>query len=277
MTQHSRGPQFSESHSSESQSLPDLVVLLSPALVILAATFSVSFFAGTAEVFLLVQSSGRILVRFFAITAILLAPMVILPSFISFLGMTLADEFPFGSIVRGRARVQFSRYLLWGIRPLQGIGMSFMFVNQLLNLFRTYPETSFVGAMVRPILFIIISIPFSMLFSIIWSLDDLGVKVYLKNTDEVRLIGGYVGTILPVLSGAFGIYSLFQHGFSPTDALIMLALVALVLYPPYVLFAVAHNRFLGRRMSTLIEKLRFAGIQIQMDKDDSKVCLIAGG
>ena len=266
MTKRSKDPQLSETHGSERQSLPNLVALLSPAIAVIAATFLISFFAGTAEVFLLVQSSGRILVRFVSITAILLAPMLIMPSFISFLGMTLADEFPFGSIVRGKARVQFSRSLLWGIRPLQGIGMSFMFVNQLLNLFRTYPETSFVSALVRPVLFIIISIPFSMLFSIIWSLDDLGVKVYLKNTDEVRLIGGYVGTILPVISGAFGIYSLFQHGFSPMDALIMLTLVALVLYPPYVLFAVAHNRFLGQRRTRLIEKLQFPSIEVHMNE-----------
>ena len=229
-----------------------------------------SFFVGTAEIFLLVQSSGRILVRFFAVTAILLAPLLILPSFISFLGMTLADEFPFGSIVRGEARAHFSRSLLWGIRPLQGIGMSFMFVNQLLNLFRTYPETSFVSAMVRPVLFIIISIPFAMLFSTIWSLDDLGVKVYLKNTGEVRLIGGYVGTILPVLSGAFGIYSLFQHGFSPADALVMLTLVALVLYPPYLVFAVLHNRFLGQRKTKLVEGLQFGNIEIQMTKRSTR-------
>ena len=266
MAQGSRDARFSKSHGPESRSLPDLVALLSPAIAVLTVTFLVSFFAGTAEIFSLVQSSGRILVRFFAITAVLLAPLPIVPSIISFLGMTLIDEFPFGSIVRGEARVQFSRYLLWGLRPLQGIGMSFMFVNQLLNLFRTYPETSFISALVRPVLFILISVPFSMLFSIIWSLDDLGVKVYLKNTGEVRLIGGYVGTILPVISGAFGIYSLFQHGFSPMDALIMLTLVALILYPPYVLFAVAHNRFLGQRRARLFESLRFASIEVHMNE-----------
>jgi hypothetical protein len=270
MTEGSRDVRSSETYDSESQSLFDLAVLLSPAIVVLAATFLVYLFAGKAEAFLLVQSSGRIVARFFSITAILLAPMLILPLFISFLGMTPADKFPFGSIVIGKARVQFSRSLLWGIRPLQGIGMSFMFESQLLNLFNTYPETSFVSALVRPVLFIIVSIPFSMLFSTIWSLDDLGVKVYLKNTDEVRLIGGYVGTILPVVSGAFGIYSLFQRGFSPTDALVMLVLVALVLYPPYALFAVSHNRFLCQRRTRLIESLRFASIEVHMKERGPK-------
>jgi hypothetical protein len=251
--------------SDERHSPPDLIFEFSPALVVLAATFVVSFSIGTAEGLFLVQSNVRTLVRFLAITMILLVPLPILPPFIVFVGKRLTDEGFLGRLVKGQMRnsVEFRKSLLWIIRPLQGIGMSMLFSNQFLNLFRSFSEASFLDALIRPILFIVVSVPISILFSTIWSLDDLGVKLYLKQSGEVRLVGSYVGTILPVISGAVGIYSLFQRS-SPVDALLFLALMVMVLYPPYVLFAVIHDKFLGQQKARLFENLLFDSVDVHV-------------
>ena len=248
-------------------SLLDSVLESSPAIVVLAATFVVSFYAGTAEGLYLVQSNVRTLVRFLAITMILLAPLPILPPFIIFAGNRLTDEGFFGRLVKGemRSSAPFRKSLLWIIRPLQGIGMSLLFSNQFLNLFRTFPEASFLDALIRPILFIVVSVPISILFSTIWSLDDLGVRLYLKQTGEVRLVGSYVGTILPVASGALGIYSLLQRS-SPVDALLLLALMVMFLYPPYVLLAIIHDKFLGQRKLRLFQNLLFDSVEVQVSE-----------
>ena len=251
------------SSSAERKPLLDPVIAFSPAIIVFVVTLIVSFYAGTAEDLFIVQSKIRTLVRFLAITVILLVPLPILPPLIAFVGKRLTDEGFLGRLVKdnmGRSP-QFSKYLLWIIRPLQGVGMSMIFSNQLLNLFRTHPEVSFLGALIRPILFIVISLPISILFSTIWALDDLGVKLYLKKTGEVRLVGSYLGTILPAISGALGIYSLLQRN-SPGDALLLVSLIVMVLYPPYVLLAVIHNKFLSERKAKLFENLLFDNIEV---------------
>jgi len=253
------------SSSNEKQSLRDSIFEFSPAIVVLVATFVVSFSAGTAEGFFLVQSNVRTLVRFLVITMILLVPLPILPPFIAFVGKRTAEEGFLGRLVKGEMESsgQFRKSLLWIIRPLQGIGMSMLFSNQFLNLFRNFSEASFLDGLIRPILFIVVSVLISILFSAIWSLDDLGVKLYLKQTGEIRLVGSYVGTILPVISGALGIYSLFQRS-SPVDALLFLGLMVMVLYPPYVLFAVIHDKFLSQRKVRLFENLPFGRVEVQV-------------
>jgi hypothetical protein len=255
---------FHYSGSGEGRSLRDILFELSPAIVVLAATFVVSFSVGTAEGLFLVQSNARTSVRFLAITTILLVPLPILPPLIAFAGKRLADEGFLGRLVKGEMRSsdEFRKSLLWIIRPLQGIGMSMLFSNQFLNLFRNFSEASFLNAVISPILFIVVSMPISILFSVIWSLDDLGIKLYHKQSGEVRLVGSYVGTILPVIFGAIGIYSLFQRS-SPTGALLFLVLMVMVLYPPYVLFAVIHDKFLGQRKARLFENLLFGSVKVQ--------------
>ncbi len=243
----------------------DLAVALSPAIIIFVGALVISFIVGTTTSLFLVQSKTRILVRFLAITVVLLAPLPILPPLVTFIGKTVTAEGFLGRLVKDRIGrgAQFSKYLLWIIRPLQGIGLSLIFSNQLLNLFRTYPETSFLSALVRPILFIVVSIPISILFSAIWALDDLGVKLYLRKTGEVRLVGGYFGTILPVISGVIGVYSLFQRS-APMDALVLVALVVMVLYPPYVVFAVIHHRFLSSRSAALFDALLLESVEVKV-------------
>jgi len=258
-------PHHQHEGSSPEEGYSSLIVALSPAIVVFAITLILSFGVGAAERLFLIQSKTHVFVRFLGVTIVLLAPLPILPPLMAFVGKRMTDEGFFGRLVKddlGR-NIKFSRFLLWVIRPMQGIGLSMTFSNQLLNLFRTYPEASFLGSLIRPILFVVISIPISLFFSTIWALDDLGVKLYHRKTNEPRLVGSYVGTVLPVMSGAVGIYSLFQRT-SPTDALLLVTLIVMVLYPPYVVFAVLHHRFLSRRNAALFEEFLFKKVEIRV-------------
>ena len=94
----------------------------------------------------------------------------------------------------------------------------------------------------------------SILLSVLWALDDLGIRLYNRKTGEVRTAGSSVGTVLPLVLGAIGVYGLFQ-GSQFEDALFSLAGICAVLYPPYVLFALSHRSFVRRHFDALLGRL----------------------
>jgi hypothetical protein len=91
----------------------------------------------------------------------------------------------------------------------------------------------------------------SVLLSFVWALDDLGIRFYNEKSEEVRTAGGTIGTILPIITGAFGIASLFQHA-DLISALTDLLGIGMILYPPYVVFAIAHREFIRRKNTSLL-------------------------
>jgi hypothetical protein len=103
----------------------------------------------------------------------------------------------------------------------------------------------------------------SLFLAVVWTLDDLGVKIYNVNTGEVRMVGTSVGTILPLLAGAIGISGLF-HLNSPLDALLELIEIAAVLYPPYLCFVIAHHEFIKKRSAVLSEKLPIKRVETKI-------------
>ena len=57
----------------------------------------------------------------------------------------------------------------------------------------------------------------SLFLSTVWALDDLGVKFYFGRTGEIRMAGSSIGTVIPLITGAIGITSVF-HSNLPMDA-----------------------------------------------------------
>jgi hypothetical protein len=103
----------------------------------------------------------------------------------------------------------------------------------------------------------------SVFLSIVWTLDDLGVRIYNAKTGEVRMAGTSVGTILPLITGAIGVVGLF-HASLPADAMIDLLDIVTVLYPPDVLFTVFHHEFAKRKNSVLRRKLIMKRIETKI-------------
>jgi hypothetical protein len=90
---------------------------------------------------------------------------------------------------------QSRKSVIWGLRPLQGVGLSLVFAERVLSIFEPSGNLSLpeiIGA--RPA-FTLSSILVSLLLLVLWTLDDLGVGVYDDRTGEVRLAGTFVGTL----------------------------------------------------------------------------------
>jgi len=97
----------------------------------------------------------------------------------------------------------------------------------------------------------------SLLLSFLWTLDDLGVRHYNKKTHEVKMIGRYLGILLPIFFGFYGIINLFEDN-ARFLAAQYIAQMVVVLYPPFVVFNVLHARFLAKREEVLLKSLKVA-------------------
>ena len=97
----------------------------------------------------------------------------------------------------------------------------------------------------------------SLLLSFLWTLDDLGVRHYNKKTHEVKMIGRYLGILLPIFFGFYGIINLFEDN-ARFLAAQYIAQMVVVLYPPFVVFNVLHARYLAKREEVLLKSLKVA-------------------
>ena len=71
------------------------------------------------------------------------------------------------------------------------------------------------------------------------------------------MIGKYVGLLLPIFFGFYGIISLFENN-TRLLAAQYIAQMVVVLYPPFVIFNVLHSRYLNSREYKLLEKIKVA-------------------
>ena len=99
-----------------------------------------------------------------------------------------------------------------------------------------------------------VAITVSLALSCLWTLDDLGIRLHNRKTGEVRMIGKYLGLILPVVLGFYGIISLSKN-LSLLMAIQYLIQMILILYPPFLVFNVFHALYISRRENRLLQRL----------------------
>jgi hypothetical protein len=244
-----------------------LAVAVSPAVITFAAMIVVSLITGHPPDLFLTQATIGIPVRFVFITAVLVAPIAVLPRLLAVLGRISIREKILGRLVRiptGAAQ-ECCRPIVWGLRPFQGIGLHMTLAEKFLSFLESSAGISLQTWLARATFFLIGSALVSLFLSTVWALDDLGVRIYNSGTGEVNMAGRSVGTILPLISGAVGITALF-HRSLPLDALSDLVQIVMVLYPPYIFFAIIHNEFLRSRSLALLEKFHLATITTQLER-----------
>lgn len=234
-----------------------VMMLVSSALFILILTLIISLVTGHPAGLFLTRSIRGIVIRFVLVTLTLVVPIPILPSLLPRVANMAKNEGPFGQFVKSTsdAYQELGRVNAWVLRPLQGIGLSMIFAERLLGFLEFLP--------VRLVLFIIGSALVSLFLSIVWALDDLGARIYDRRTGEVHTVGSKVGMVLPLITGAFGIASLF-HLSSPLDALTKLFEIIMVLYPPYVFFVIFHQEYIKRRITSLSKRLLLKRIEVNL-------------
>jgi hypothetical protein len=206
-----------------------------------------------------------ILRRFVIVTLILIAPILLLPRLLTLVRKLTKSDQIFGQLVRVKTSIhsKLDEFVAWCLRPLQGIALSMVFAEKFLELLEFSVGSSYAGVLARLILFVVGSALVSLFLSAIWMLDDLGVMAYNKKTGELRMAGSIVGIALPLVSGAIGVSSLF-HRSSAIEALTDLVGITMVLYPPYMLFVMAHHEFVRRRSDVLLEKLQPKSIETKV-------------
>jgi hypothetical protein len=205
------------------------------------------------------ENTLRIIQRFFRLSIPLLLPLYVLKSFYGFIlnqgqaALIQLDQ---------RQPLAFQPIRHWLFRPLQGIGIGLLFTTKLLGLIQIISgPASDSSPLVIPgqfqfgrfflISFIIMAI--SLLLTTLWTLDDLGIRYHNRRDQELKMIGRYAGTLMPLVFGLYGLFTLLTQ-MPKESALIDLLKIVLALYPPMVLLTVIHHHYISGKRNIQLQR-----------------------
>ncbi len=225
---------------------------LIPGLAVLFLTLILSDFSSSLNLSRGWEVLYRVFFRFFRFTLLLCLPLyAVSPIF------TLVIEKMRGRLLRieGTKGPEIRPLKHWFFRPFQGIGIGLLFETKLLvslqiitgvtaKPFLLFPRGQF--QLGRMLIISGITVLISLVLSTLWTLDDVGVRYVNRKDHEVKMIGKYVGTIMPVLFGFYGIFSLISD-FPAVKVSIYLLKTVMILYPPFVVFTILHAHFIKNR------------------------------
>jgi hypothetical protein len=240
---------------------------VSPALAVLFFAIFFSYFFTNLTSMKGWEVIYRALFRFFRFTLLLCLPLYVLLPIDSF----LVDKMR-GKLLQAEKEHELGIHPIkhWIFRPFQGIGIGLLFETKLLAALQivtgvtTKPFLLFPRSQFQPGRLLVISgiaVVISLLLSTLWTLDDMGIRYVNQKNQEIKMIGRYVGTLMPILFGFYGIFSLIAD-FPTGQVFIYLFKTVIILYPPFVVFTVFHTRFVRNRAEYFSEKasLRKGGV-----------------
>ncbi len=222
-----------------------------PALVVLFFTVGFYFYFGDIT-FVKGWEEGiyRVFFRFFRFTLFLCLSLYLLIPIYRLTVERLGGRLLQVKVAQG---IEIYPFKHWIFRPFQGIGIGLLFETKLLTTLQLVtgvatPPFLFPGHFqLRRLLAIsAITVAVSLFLSIFWTLDDMGIRYVNMKDQELKMIGKYAGTLMPILFGFYGIFGLVSS-FPKVQALTYLFKTIVVLYPPFVVFAVFHNHFIRTR------------------------------
>ena len=164
----------------------------------------------------------------------------------------------------------------WLLRPFQGIGIVLFFATKLITILQIATGQIVTASLLLPagnfqvgrfLAVTGVTVLVSLLLSTVWALDDMRVRYYNQKDQELKMIGKYVGTVVPIVLGFYGIIALL-HEFQTKDALFYLFQIVLVLYPPFTIFAVFHSHFMQKRVSLLSSALSLEKVRILREGEE---------
>jgi hypothetical protein len=255
------------------KSLKENLKELGPALVILLATLIISTFITEFTFNFGLKAMWKTLLRFFRLSLLLTLPLLLLPSLCTLLERIFNRGKRYLIKVEEEHDTGVHPLKNWVVRPFQGIGLSMLLATKLLAFLEIYTgsritvDTFLPAGRFDPGRFfssIAIGIVVSLLLSFLWSLDDLGIRHYNRKTREVRMIGKYIGLLLPIFFGFYGIISIFDNN---TQLIVAkyVAQMVVILYPPFVVLNVLHSRYLKSREEVLLRRLKAVSRGILQD------------
>jgi hypothetical protein len=236
---------------------------LAPAILILILTISLSIFLGKFTFLKGSEAISKGLLRFFRITLPLCFSIYLLLPIFGALGRVVQRKNEAFLQVKEKQDLKIHPMKHWLLRPFQGIGIGLLFGTKLLSVLQVVTGTTASASLLIPKgqfqfeRFLIVSgitIFVSLLLSTLWTLDDMGIRYFNRKNQEIKMIGKYVGTLMPIFFGFYGVFSLFSQ-FQKMQALLYLFQVAVILYPPFAIFSIFHAHFVQKRAENLLDRL----------------------
>jgi hypothetical protein len=244
--------------------------LMWPAVAVLLLTVFISAFGGNFTFVTGIESIWKILLRFLRLIIIMALPILFLP-YVSAFMQYLLNRGNYRLIqIRLERNHEFNRLHSWLIRPLQCIGLAMLIAAKFITVLQIYSREAITTSTVLPpphfslgrfLSITTIAMTTSLLLSFLWTLDDLGIRYSNRKTGEVRMIGKYIGILLPVIFGFYGIFNLFEIH-ERILAVQYIFQMIVVLYPPFVVMTVLHFLYIEKYEPTLLEKLKTLSVNV---------------
>ncbi|MGQ9687412.1 MAG: hypothetical protein ACUVXF_01285 [Desulfobaccales bacterium] len=234
-----------------------------PVLAVLGLNIVIAGFAGEFTFLSRTAALWKAPLRYLRLTLNLVLPLAGLP-LLCYLAQALINR-P-GKRLTGAPDLPpaFSPLRVWLLRPFQGLGLSFLFASRLLLVLQGYAGAPIGTSEVLPPAafqwgrFLVVTglgLLIATLLSLGWTLDDLGVRYRNDRTGEVRMVGKYLGVVLPVGFGFYGFFGLLAQDPFIT-AFILVFQMVVTLYPPSCTLAVIHALYVRRFGGHLVKCLR---------------------
>jgi hypothetical protein len=233
-------------------------------LLVLLATMVISALITEFAFLFGLKAIGTAFFRFGRLLSVLLIPLVLLPALCS----TTERFLNSGGrrLIQIRAERDLSVHPLktWILRPFQGIGLAMLMATKFLAVLQVYsggfspsqtvlPPHQF--SLERFVSTTVLAVLVSLLLSFLWTSDDLGIRLFNRKAAEVRRVGKYIGLLLPVFFGFYGLLTLFEENDRWAAAWYM-GQMAVILYPPFQIFAALHSRVLRWKEPLLVQRLK---------------------
>jgi uncharacterized membrane protein (DUF441 family) len=201
--------------------------------------------------------------RFFRIAFFLCLPLYMLLPIYSKLGSVFRKMKGVLIQIEGKQELEIHPRKHWLFRPFQGIGIGLLFASKLLGVLQIVtgstakaplflPESHFQPG--RLLIATGITVLLSLFLSALWTMDDLGIRYFNREDYEIKMVGKYVGTLMPIVFGLYGILGLFG-AFSKLQTLVYLFQAVVILYPPFTVFSIFHLHFVQRKVEDLSKRL----------------------
>jgi len=236
---------------------------IGPAFLILVLSMAFSIFSGEFAFLKGWESVYRGFLRFFRTAFFLCLPLYLLPTIFGNLGSLIRRRKKIFIQIKRKQKLQIHPIKHWLFRPFQGIGIGLLFATRLLGIFQIVTGSTAKGSILLPqgqfqpgrlLIVTGITILVSLILSILWTMDDLGVRYFNRKDYEIKMVGKYAGTLMPIVFGLYGVFSLFDQ-FSKMQALIYLFQMIVILYPSFMVFSVFHARFVQGKAEELSKGL----------------------
>jgi hypothetical protein len=235
-----------------------------PAFAILLAILFISLFITEFTFVSGTKSLWRVFVRFIRISVILTLPLLLLSHTCTIMRNLLNRRNRQLVQIQEERNRAINHLSGWLLRPLQGIGLSMLISTKFLDFLQIYMGSTVNASIIVPtgqfnfgrfLSATVVLVLTSLLLSFLWTLDDLGIRYYNKKTGEVKMIGKYLGLLLPIFFGFYGIINLLEN-YVQSSAVWYVTQMAIILYPPFVVYNVSHFHYTRKNESLLLQRLK---------------------